>query len=1590
MTSPSPHLDRVIEAAAGRLEPERRDLFAAFTSVLLHGVEFNHAGGESMLATLALEAFAWVEERVSGDIQVRIRNTEDRPGHTVVEVLQDDHPFIVDSLRLALRRFEVEERLLIHPILRVDRDAGGRLLHAEAGGNTEPRESYVYVEFMPRIDDGPRLAELERDVRQVMGWVCDVTSDHRRMIRALRELMANLEYAGPSLAGGPERAARIQRFLDWILDGRFVFVGMRRYGLRRVDGEPEAQIVPGTGLGMWRDDTSSRLFQARRGDDIPGDIRDQIEDARIMVIGKSWIESRILRHGRLDRVFVKEHDDQGRVTGFTIIVGLFTQRVLRTPSSQIPLLSEWLHEILDRSQITYGSHDHRVMVAAFDSTPVELLIGAEVDMIADLLEELVEAAKSKLVRLVLRTHPRGRTLYAAVLLPREHYREDLRAQLRRLLEESTGASYIDDRTSFIEEGTAVVHCFCTAAEGRTLDPDVVDLEEQVRALCSPWEDQLLDALSHRYGEDRAAELAARYETAFPEALRVQTHPLDAVRDVEALEALAASGEPQFALYFDHGDAVRDTATLRMYLSEPPLLSDLIHAADHFGIRVVDAQLIPVEPVGRTKVTVESLRILPLGADQSDLDLLAPRLSQAMAATLSGAVHSDALNGLVLGAGLDWREVDCMRAYLEYFVQVQGTLSRPYLRKVLLQNPLAVRILVRYFKARLDPALTSRERSEREFSLHLTFETYRDRISALNEDRALAGFFNLIDATLRTNFFAARAEPHRTVFKLDSAKVKELTGVIPYREIFVHSAEMMGIHLRGGPVARGGLRWSDRHDDLRVEILDLMSTQMLKNGLIVPVGAKGGFLLRRTDLSATEARAAADEQYRVFIASLLDVTDNLDADGSVVPPEGVWRRDDDDPYLVVAADKGTAHLSDTANEIAVARDFWLGYSFASGGSEGYDHKKYGITARGAWECVEHHFAELGIDPERDTYTVVGIGDMSGDVFGNGMLLARRAELIAAFDHRHIFLDPDPDPDASWKERKRLFDLPRSSWADYSAEVISEGGGVHPRSAKRIEVPASLRQRMGLGTEQVSGQELVRAILAMEVDLLWNGGIGTYVKASHEAHADVGDRANDAVRVDASQLRARVIGEGGNLGLTEAARVEAALHGVRLNTDAIDNSAGVDLSDHEVNYKVALAPLVRSGRLAAAERHELLFAVADEACQSVLAHNRSQVLALSLDELRSRGDPDLFMRTIESLCEYNRLDAAELGLPDAAAVTERTAQGLGLTRPELAVLLGLAKLHVLAELVKSDLPLSDYVDPIYRSYFPPRFCEELPDALAAHRLHREIAALRVVNRLVDAGGATLFSALTTELGVEVPEAVAAMLQAEDVLRVPDYRKRLLERVDASREGIYRALVEVDGNVRQVARYLLRSGVHEPDAERVERWRSGIDGLRDAMGEYLSETETKNLAARRERFEWQELPPDLAFDISAMGLADGGLNILRICERTSVEPIAAARVYTRLAAETGINWVYGRLSQTDARSQWDRMVLVDLRGQLLDIQREITESVLAREPDDLAAAVATFVAEHAAVLERVRGLQRRAAAAAGPSALAVITERLSSLCS
>jgi len=1608
-------LDKVIALAAEIVGPPAQPLLAEFAAAFLRGLERGDPAGERTLAFRVASAFAFAQQRAAGEIRVSVANPAEPPGRTVVQLVQDDRPFLVDTMRSLIRRLDLRERVFLHPILLATRDETGRLraIREDSGAT---RESQLYIEVSPRIDDAARRAEIEALLRATMEKVRDVTDDFAPMLDTLRALASRVESDGLRIApDGVERARRVRTFLDWLAGGYFIFMGLRRYALRpQPDADWEVELIPGSGLGIFRDDADSRLREPKRGAEIPDELREILTDPRILVVGKSRVESPVHRAGRLDQIAVTEYDEAGRPCVLVLLFGLFTSKALRTPGSKVPLLSSRLEQILRDESADHRSHRHRAIFDAFDSAPIEVLLGTDVEGVSALVREIVESEGSKSARLVLRADRHGRSFYAAVLLPRERYSEQLRGTLRAVIEEQTGATYIDDRASFIEEGTAVLHFFCTAGTGALRLPDAATLEAEIQALAASWADRFLDALVARFGERDSAALAARYEDAFPAELRAATHPLDAVRDVAALEAPGAAEAPRFALYFEHDDAVRDTTTLRIFLPEARLLSELLPVVDAFGIRVVDAQQVSLQPADRPAISVHTLRVLPLGADQTDLDVIAPRLSEALGAVLRGAVESDALNGLVLGAGLDWCQVDVVRAWVEYFLQIQGALTRPFVRAVLLENPLAVRLLVQLHAARLDPAVPEAERTAREEELRRAFDGYRDRISSLNEDRALAGLLAIVEATLRTNAFAAPRQPHVLAFKVDPAAVPEIGAPRPYREIFVHSVALMGVHIRGGPVARGGLRWSDRVDDLRVEVLGLMRTQMLKNGLIVPVGAKGGFVLKRSGLSPREARALADEQYRVFVGSLLALTDDLDPSGTVVPPTGLVRRDGDDPYLVVAADKGTAHLSDAANELSAARGFWLGDAFASGGSEGYDHKEYAITARGAWECVRHHFAELGIDPERDSYTAVGIGDMSGDVFGNGLLSMRNVRLLGAFDHRHVFLDPDPDPEIAWHERKRVFELPRSSWADYDAGKISAGGGVFPRAAKSVELAPALRERLGIGPGRISGHDLIRALLALDVDLLWNGGIGTYVKASHESHADVGDRTNDAVRIDATQLRARVVAEGGNLGFTQAARIEAALPSgpdataVRIETDSVDNSAGVDLSDHEVNYKILLAPLVRAGKIDAEQRRQTILAAAEEACESVLSHNRSQSLALSLDELRARRAPGGFLRTIDTLCEAAELSPAGLSLPDAKTLAARAPLGRGLLRPELAVLLGVAKLVIRRALTDSPWSIAPYLQPLLHAYFPPAFREAWPEAIDEHPLARDITALVVANRIVDAGGVTLVPQLAVELGIPLADAAAAALLAEEVLDAPTHRRALLRAqagpgsraadaggagapappASASLATVYAGLLEVDRGVRAAARYLVRSGALELDAARVTRLREGLATLRADAGHLLTPAELEEATARRQGLEAEGLPAELAAVVTAAVLADRALNVLRVCEHAQVSPQAAGQVVAALGEGTGILWLHQRLREIEAADPWERLALADLRWELLDLQRLLAETVLAADASDGERAIAAFLEQNHALIAQVRELQEQAGVAATPSALVVIASRLRAL--
>jgi len=1546
----------------------------AFVEALMRDVDrrlWRTRGGRG-LAALAWRMFEFAHDR-KASLSLRVWNPPDTPGRTAIEAVQPDRPFLVDTTRLLLREEGLREECFVHPVLQIDRSGGGFTLGSGA------RESVMYVEVAPRVAEPEKLeAELRRRLAQLEA----ITGDHRRMVRLVREAEANVEFAGQFIEGAAERADKIRRFLGWLAAENFVFMGVRRYEVEQAaSGALRVSLRPEAGLGLFRDDATSRFSTALEGAEIPEEVREQLADPRIILIGKSRIPSTVHRAGRLDRVLVKEHDEAGNLSGFAVACGLFTFRALRTPGSQIPLLYERLAAILAEKQAAPHSHRQKAIVTTFDQTPAEFLLASHPDACARVIEDIIAAEGSDEPQLVLSVDPNRRSLYAAVVMPRYRYRDELRGAIEAVLGAQFGPLHADSRTSFIEEDSALIHVFCTPVGPRLRDVSFDQLERAVREKVSAWIDRLAEALGERLGADAGLELAAFYEEAFSEPYRADTHPADASRDVLALERLHASGGvPQFAFY-NEVEPPHDTL-LKIFLAQPRLMSELLPTVDRFGIQVIDARLEPVCAANRAPATLVALRIVSLG-EQSDLDALLPRLESALRSVLVAGAADDALSALVLVAGFDWREVDCLRTYVAYYEQIQGTLTAATLRETLLGNPLAARLLLAYFHVRFDPALVG-DRAAREASVRGEFESYRARIAALNEDRALAGLFGLIDATVRTSFFAERT-PHRLSLKLDATRIPELETPRPYREIVVAGPGFFGIHIRGGPIARGGIRYSDRPGDLRTEVLGLMRTQMLKNGIIVPVGAKGGFVVFPAPTSPSEARASGDAKYRDFIAGLLDVTDNVGPSGEIVPPAGVWRRDGDDPYLVVAADKGTAHLSDTANAVAAERGFWLGDAFASGGSAGYDHKKYAITARGAWECAKHHFFELGLDPEKSSYTAVGIGDMSGDVFGNGFVLMRRVKLLAAFDHRHVFLDPDPTPELAWEERKRLFEKPSSSWADYDAAKISSGGGVYRRDASRIALSPAARAMLGIEHAEASGEEVIRAALRMRVDLLWNGGIGTYVKSREESHTDVRDRANDAVRVDGCELRARVVAEGGNLGFTQDARGEAAAAGVRIEMDSIDNSAGVDLSDHEVNLKIALAPLLASGALTRAKRDALLLELAEESCERVLAHNRAQALVLSLDERRARLDREGFAWAIEFLCKAEGMSPAQGKLPDAAALEAR---GGGLLRPELAWLLGLAKLQLgRALLAAPQWTLPAFAEDLYTAYFPARLAKKYGEVIAAHRLRREIGAMVATNRLVDTGGVALIPLLCREIEADAHVVANGLLLAHEILADFDYRERVLASA-AEREAVYDALLVQDRALRGVARLLVRRGIANPASERVARWRAGLAELRALRADLPARSALTRGDDVRSRFVAHGLGEELAREVSSASVADHGVSMLLVSESASASLAATAIAYTALGERAGLNWAYDRIAKAWPSDSWDRVEMELLRGELLDLHAELCAMVVHAGVSDAAAAVALFLAEREPLLTRIDELQKRALSSDRPSALAAVTKALQRL--
>ena len=1391
--------------------------------------------------------------RAPGAALVRVA-TPDGTAHSVVEVVTDDMPFLVDSLSAAITGQDRALRLVVHPQLLVRRDDAGEL-QGVLGCTEDPvhpegalPESWIRFEIDLETDPAAH-EQLAEDLRRVLGDVRAAVEDWPLMQAAAR---ACADRCGTG-------AEDVRELLEWLADHHFTFLASARYDLAGGTLVP----VPDSRLGLLREGRTIGAALAR-------EVGERGPQGPPLVVTKSGLRSPVHRPAYLDDLGVVLHDEAGAVVGEQRFVGLFASVAYTESVHRVPVVRRKVAQVLALSGYAENSHSGRDLVTILETFPRDELFQTGVEDLLSIVTSVLRLRERRQLRLFLRRDSYGRYMSALVYLPRDRYTTQVRLVMADVLRRAFGVQEVDYTARVTESVLARLHFVVRGDPGQTLpDVDVRELEGRLAAAARSWDDDLAEAALTTFAPQEAAALLRVYGEAFPEAYKEDFPAVEGLRDALRLAALVPGGPLATAMYAGEGEAP-DRRRLKIFRDGPLSLSQLLPVLQSLGVEVLDER--PYELVcgdGRRRWVYDvGLRYragagaVPEGADELFTD--------AFAAVWSGQAEDDGFNALVTRGRLGWRQVVVLRAYARYLRQATATYSSEYVQDVLATHVGIAGLLVRLFEAQFDPSAPSEGREERAAALAAEVTAALDDVASLDHDRILRALLALVQATVRTTHHQVGPDggpqPYLAL-KLDPSRVPDLPAPRPLHEIFVYSPRFEGVHLRFGAVARGGLRWSDRRDDFRTEVLGLVKAQAVKNAVIVPNGAKGGFVGKRLPDPAVDRDAwLAEGQacYRAFISALLDLTDDR-VGGAVVPPRDLVRRDGDDPYLVVAADKGTATFSDLANAVALERGFWLGDAFASGGSKGYDHKAMGITARGAWESVKRHFRELGVDVQREPVTVVGVGDMSGDVFGNGMLLSRSLRLVAAFDHRHVFLDPDPDPEVSWAERARLFALPRSSWADYDPALISPGGGVHPRSAKSVEITPQVRAVLGLPDDVVrlTPAALMRAVLLAPADLFWNGGIGTYVKASTETSAQVGDKANDAIRVDGRELRVRVVGEGGNLGLTQLGRIEYGLAGGHLNTDAIDNSAGVDTSDHEVNFKILLSAVVRDGELDEPARNALLARMTDDVAAHVLAHNEGQNLALGIERAEGASMLPVHARFMSALEGRGELDRALEFLPSRTVVEQRLAAGQGLASSELSVLLAYAKTSLKAQLLDSALPEDPWSERALRGYFPAALAERFADRLAGHPLRREIIVTAVVNDLVDHGGTTYAFRAAEETGATPADVVRAYTVAREVFALEDLWAEV-RTLDGQVPTSAQTAVHLEGRrlLDRCTRWLLQSRRTRLDVVgEVAHFGAALAELTPRIPELLHGVERERLHRRAGDLAAQGLPAPLALRTAAL---------------------------------------------------------------------------------------------------------------------------------
>ncbi len=1520
---------------------------------------------ESAMAGAAVDHLDFGATRRKGQALLRVFNPNKKEHgyvstYTFVEMINDDMPFLVDSVAAAINRRRLSVHITVHPIISVLRDSKGRLTAIVKPGERNARaESYIRF-AITREANAAELESVRRDIKKVLDDIRVAVRDWKAMRNCMyetRELLQN----GPKNVD-PLLRTESQALLEWMVDEHFTFLGYKEYKITRRGQRRFLTAVENSGLGVL-----SGKNRGQKSVELTNEMRRVTRLRDWLILTKANSRSTVHRSAFLDYVGVKIYDKKGNVVGERRFIGLLTSVAYNESPKNIPLLRHKVTKIFERAHVDHRGHRGKALSHIIETYPREELFQSTVQDLARTMVGILNLQDRQRVKFFLRRDPFRRFFSCLVYIPREKYTTAIRKQAEALLKSVFEGLSVDSAVQISDSALARVHIIVRTPEDVRPRISIQDIEDRIANLVVTWGDRLQSCLVKKFGVDEGYRLFKAYGQIFPPGYQADTMPSEACSDVRRIDSMLRNDtECSVDLYVSKHSDSSDLHFMIYGVDRPIPLSKALPIIEKMGLAVFAEHPYEAKLTSNRSFWIQNFHLVSESGREIDIDDVDVRFEECFLAVLNGDAEDDGLNRLVFNCGLDWRQTALLRCYAKHIQQLGLPFSQAYMEDVLVAHADLVRLLVEQFELQFDPTIgQSRRRGELK---KVTAAVLRGVAKAKNvdEDRILTAFSSGIGATLRSNYFLLEGGKPKSYIsiKLNPSRLPEVPLPRPKFEIFVYSPEVEGVHLRGGDIARGGLRWSDRREDFRTEVLGLMKAQIVKNTVIVPTGAKGGFFPKNAPVGDRDAILKNGIHcYKTFIRALLDVTDNV-VDGKVVTPAGIVRRDDDDPYLVVAADKGTATFSDIANQISADYSFWLDDAFASGGSAGYDHKKMGITAQGAWEAVKRHFRELGVNTQKQAFTVAGIGDMAGDVFGNGMLLSRKIKLVAAFNHRNIFLDPEPNLASSYKERQRLFKTPRTGWDDYERKLISKGGGVYSRQAKTIRLSNEARRLLDIEVTSLKPDQLIHAILRMPVDLLWNGGIGTYAKASHESHADVGDRSNDAVRVNANELRCRVIGEGGNLGLTQLARVEYSLGGGHINTDFIDNSAGVDCSDREVNIKILLSDVGKQKNMTRAKRNILLESMTDSVSELVLRNNYLQTQSISMSETRSADRIDETARLISDLERTGLLDREIEFLPDEAQIDERRSLKLGFTRPELAVVLSYAKIDLYNGLIGSNEGLVDFlaIDP--QRYFPAVLRRRYSDLLPEHRLSQQILATLVANDIVNRMGPAFVKRVQHDTGANIVTVARAYEVARIICRAGPIL-RTIESLDYEIPASAQVsmMFEVSRTLRHACYWLIEQYGDELNiVKAVARLKDNMARIYSRSATYLSRASRIRNENAEQHYIAMGVPDNLAARMSTLLLTRPALDMADLAAERKRDVLDAARLYSTFNDALGLHWLHNQAEDLTVNGRWQATARSNLRDEFYRLRRELAFQLLTprskKEPGKIAAA---WLTKNAMVVDR-----------------------------